>query len=436
MSALQKVLLGTPPTAVDGDTSRVANTKANANVDVLSSQAALTSAAQLVNSAQALTAALHLGRRVNISLAPAGTVQVPAASTCSADGVILLRNIGATVATLAITTGSGDTLSLSQLNPGETALVDTDGVHAWTVVMRGRTNSDNEVVNGNCAVNGNETVAGTLAVKGIASFGSAGQATISAAGGYSGTNAVYSGNVSVTSTLSATSLVTTNRPSFGGNTAWDAGNFNPALYAPLNAPALTGTPTVNGTAWTGSQFSVKNSAATPWGISSYCINQTGGCFIGRTDASPVPLAAWFFGSNNVGTITTNGTTTTYGTTSDYRLKDGIEDLDGDLAITLIKQGRPRKYWMRADPQKRTNYGFIAHEYAPIQPEAVIGEKDAMGPPMAPGLDDGGEPIDAPDEPRYQHMDYSKPTPILWAALKRALERISALEEAAANGNAR
>jgi len=30
-------------------------------------------------------------------------------------------------------------------------------------------------------------------------------------------------------------------------------------------------------------------------------------------------------------------------------------------------------------------------------------------------------------PQYQNMDYAKPTPILWAALNRALDRLDAAE---------
>jgi len=172
MTSLQKVVLGTPPTAVDGDTVRVANTKANANVDVLNAQAALTSAAG-ITAAQALTVA-HIGKRINIALAQAGVVNVPAASTCAADNVLHLRNIGTTVVTLAITAGSGDTLGLSGLNPGEAALLDTDGVHAWTVLMRGRSNSDNEVVNGALYVNGagGVQVSNSMTVLGQVSAGS------------------------------------------------------------------------------------------------------------------------------------------------------------------------------------------------------------------------------------------------------------------------
>jgi hypothetical protein len=169
MSALQKVNLGTAPAGVDGDAVRTAFIKDNANVDVLNSQTFLTSAT-LITSAQALTTA-HIGKRVNINLGSTGTINLPSASTCAADQVTLLRNLGTTVVTLAITTGSGDTVSISKLNPGESALMDTDGLHAWTCLMRSRTNSDNETVNGNSTVVGNESVGGTLGVVGNTTLG-------------------------------------------------------------------------------------------------------------------------------------------------------------------------------------------------------------------------------------------------------------------------
>jgi hypothetical protein len=168
VTALVTINQGTAPAGSDGDTVRSAFTKVNANVAVLQTQAALTSATG-ITTAQSLTVA-HVGKRVNISLASAGVINLPAASTCAADSVILLRNIGTTVVTLAITAGSGDTVALSKLNPGEAVLMDTDGGHAWNVLTRGRSNSDNEIVIGNCTVNGNETVGGTLSVTGVATF--------------------------------------------------------------------------------------------------------------------------------------------------------------------------------------------------------------------------------------------------------------------------
>jgi hypothetical protein len=170
LTALVTVNQGTPPAGSDGDTVRAAFTKVNSNVTVLQTQAALT-LGPTITTAQALTAA-HVGKRININLSTAGVVNLPSAATCLVDSVILLRNTGTTIVTLAITTGSGDTVALSKLNPGEAALMDTDGVHAWSVLMRGRTNSDNETVNGNCTVNGNETVGGTLNVTGASTLAS------------------------------------------------------------------------------------------------------------------------------------------------------------------------------------------------------------------------------------------------------------------------
>ncbi|WGS43999.1 hypothetical protein LFL97_25650 [Burkholderia sp. JSH-S8] len=158
MAGLQKINLGTPPLGRDGDPNRTAHQKMNDNADVLAAQVALTSA-PMITAPQTLTTK-HVGKRVNISLSKAGAVNLPAASECDADSVILLRNVGMTVVATGPAAGSGDTVVLSQLNPGESALMDTDGVHAWTPLMRGRTTSDNEVVNGDLIVGGSVSVTG------------------------------------------------------------------------------------------------------------------------------------------------------------------------------------------------------------------------------------------------------------------------------------
>lgn len=255
MTALQTVNLGTAPAGSDGDPVRAAFTKMNSNTAVLGTQAALTSATAL-NTAQALTTA-HLGKRVNISLSSPGTINLPAASTCAADSVILLRNLGPSVVTLAITSGSGDSVLVSKLNVGETLLTDTDGVHTWSALMRGRTNNDNETVNGNCTVGGNETIGGTLAVTGSLSANGAAftqsdntagttAVSISSKNGSTTLNLSYgqvwtpsgwslgvtggaglnlsggTGNVAVTGP--ATFSV---RPTFAGKTPWDSGNLTP-----------------------------------------------------------------------------------------------------------------------------------------------------------------------------------------------------------------
>jgi microcystin-dependent protein len=147
MAALQTVAFGAASDGSQGDSVRTGFTKANSNTAVLQAQAALVSNASTITTAQALTVA-HVGKRVNINLATSGTINLPSAATCAADNVLLLRNVGTTVVTLAITAGSGDTVALSKLNPGESVSLDTDGIHAWSVLLRGRSNADNETVVG------------------------------------------------------------------------------------------------------------------------------------------------------------------------------------------------------------------------------------------------------------------------------------------------
>ncbi|KVF71024.1 hypothetical protein WS75_22895 [Burkholderia sp. FL-7-2-10-S1-D7] len=160
MAILQKANLGTVPTGSGGDDQRTANTKFNANVDVLSAQAVLTTASPITSS-QALTAARHLGRRVSINIAAGGTITLPAASACAADGVLHIRNVGKAIA-IAVAAGSGDALALTKLNTGEAVLLDTDGVNAWRVLMRGRAYGDDEVVNGALSVGGDLLAFGKL----------------------------------------------------------------------------------------------------------------------------------------------------------------------------------------------------------------------------------------------------------------------------------
>ena len=64
-----------------------------------------------------------------------------------------------------------------------------------------------------------------------------------------------------------------------------------------------------------------------------------------------------------------------------------------------------------NPSKTVD-GFIAHEVQEVVPEAVTGEKDAVGP-------DG--------RPKYQGIDQSKIVPLLTAALQEAISKIEQLE---------
>ncbi|KUZ33574.1 hypothetical protein WS52_18635 [Burkholderia territorii] len=72
-----------------------------------------------------------------------------------------LRNVGKPIA-LAVAAGSGDALTLTKLNAGEAVLLDTDGVNAWRVLMRGRAYGDDEFVNGSLSIGGDVSAAGKI----------------------------------------------------------------------------------------------------------------------------------------------------------------------------------------------------------------------------------------------------------------------------------
>lgn len=451
MSSLQKVNLGTPPTAVDGDTSRGANTKMNANVDVLNTQAILTSSAALITAAQALTVA-HVGKRVNISLAAAGTINLPVASTCAADNVIHLRNVGATLVTLAITVGSGDTASLTTLAAGESAIMDTDGVHAWTCAMRGRSNSANETVAGILTLSGtNKRIMGDF-------------------NGTAGTGTVFANNVPTGSTF--VGAVPSGTGTLAGFIGWDnayaswAGTYYNTASA-VGTVATSGNPltfVLNGVEYArlyagywafgivNAQFLFNGNSPTD-GVavgsdhSVYIQNKVqAGLWVSKQGSAAGTYSAdlinFYYNASKLGSISFNGTTNgvLYNTGSDYRLKDGLVPIADDDALDSLRKSQMYKGYFKSDPTKTLQDVLLAHEIAEIVPEAVSGSKDATE--WAPVFREGYDPFNVkPDDaadveevPVIQQVDHSKLVVRLWAINKALLNkldlqdaRLSALE---------
>jgi hypothetical protein len=348
MAALQTVAFGAASDGSQGDSVRTGFTKDNSNVAVLQKQATLTTFASTVTTAQALTVA-HIGQRVNINLATAGIVNLPSASTCAADNVLLLRNLGTTVVTLAITTGSGDTVALSKLNPGESALMDTDGVHAWTCLFRGRAITDNEAVVG----------------------------ALSVGGAYSGPSAAYTGNVTVGGTLGVTGAAAfTVRPTFAGNTPWDSGNLVIANYMPKAGGTFTGGIAVSGALSCTANLTVTGAAY----ASQYNVGTGGVLLIYDGGSGNITLrtggAARYFSFDNVGNG--NALNGTWINGSDERLKQNIVTIDSPLARVLAMRG---VYYEMKDTPGERKVGVIAQEVQAQFPEAVSsmgGEDNYLG----------------------------------------------------------
>jgi Chaperone of endosialidase len=115
------------------------------------------------------------------------------------------------------------------------------------------------------------------------------------------------------------------------------------------------------------------------------------------------------GNGNVGTIVTNGLATTYNSLSDYRLKTVIGAIsDSGLRIDALE---PIEYNWNSGGSAR---GFLAHKFAEVYPNSVIGEKDA--------IDEEGNPV-------YQSMQSSTPEVIadLIAEIQSLRKRVLALE---------
>lgn len=133
-------------------------------------------------------------------------------------------------------------------------------------------------------------------------------------------------------------------------------------------------------------------------------------FSHRTDGNGRVITFFLGGSSGGGINATAGGTPTFASASDYRLKENIVDYIN--ATDRIKAARLRKFNLKSIPEKEF-IGFIAHEFADVDPEFVIGEKDAV--------DEDGNPI-------YQEIGTTNLVYYLTGALKESIIKIEELEQ--------
>jgi hypothetical protein len=141
------------------------------------------------------------------------------------------------------------------------------------------------------------------------------------------------------------------------------------------------------------------------------------------------IAAFYYNSTAVGTISITSSSTSYNTSSDYRLKEDLKPMVSSLE--RLQKLKPVNFAWKSSGDRVD--GFIAHELAEVIPEAVTGEKDATKEvevtPVV--LDEEGnvikeavfETVDV-----YQGIDQSKIVPLLVAAMQeqnKILEQIKA-----------
>lgn len=123
----------------------------------------------------------------------------------------------------------------------------------------------------------------------------------------------------------------------------------------------------------------------------------------------------FYNTNGrVGAISTLNSATTYSTTSDYRVKTNVKPYDSSEAIVSVRNMKPVTFsFVSEGSNAGPTHGFIAHELQAVCPEAVVGEKDAVG--------------EADGAPVLQSVDYGRITPVLTAALKALVESVDRID---------
>jgi hypothetical protein len=138
-----------------------------------------------------------------------------------------------------------------------------------------------------------------------------------------------------------------------------------------------------------------------------------GIIIVPTGADASPGAALLLrnvAGTDVGSITTTAAATQFNTTSDSRLKTGVDDLTGELA--LIQALRPVSFRWRATDAP--GVGFLAHEVAAHVQGVITGDEGA---------------VDEDGQIRAQQIDLSKLVPYLVGAIKTMAARLAVLEDA-------
>ncbi|CAN5333931.1 hypothetical protein BH10PSE12_BH10PSE12_02590 [soil metagenome] len=184
------------------------------------------------------------------------------------------------------------------------------------------------------------------------------------------------------------------------------------------------------TTWSSSELFESQCGNNAWAVGAYHNGSGGGgggAMLVRVNNAVSALAAFYYGTAQVGLISTNGTSTSYGTTSDYRMKSHFRPLEDPIG--KLKALNPGTFEWKVNGE--TTDGFLAHEFGKAIPGAATGKKDGMREETYVDEETGKQK--KRKVPDYQGIDQSKAVPLLVAALQEAIARIEALEAKIAGG---
>lgn len=155
----------------------------------------------------------------------------------------------------------------------------------------------------------------------------------------------------------------------------------------------------------------------------YYLSSNGSILASRTGGTPlyahrygtsgtVAMVQFLYNGATNGTINVaSGGTPAFASGSDYRMKTDITPVTN--AIERMKNAKAYTFYKinEIDPSDTLHTGFLAHELAEVQPDSVIGEKDAV--------DENGKPV-------YQEVMEIKIIPVMAQAINDLIGMVEKL----------
>jgi hypothetical protein len=351
------------------------------------------------------------------------------------------------VSTSGLLTATGATFTNGTITVGSTDFWNSNGSFRL-----GGSTGINYSGSGNVTVGTGVTISGTITASAldttaldIASTGAitttSGNFGVTSGGILSATNAVISGSIKAGSSTNYTQLSTNTYGQgsidfiYGANSAniyydgsgWlqtlvsSPGNFSyishKSTSIEVNSPVIYmyGRGEVNNT-WGWGSYSTNASEETQGTTilsNAIQIRRNAGIplFVHRFAATgTVEAVRFIYNGSDSGGINITGSGVAFRTPSDYRLKENIEDYNN--SINIIKSIRLRSFNLKSDPDKKQIVGFVAHEFSEVDPELVMGEKDAL---------------DSEGNPEYQSIMSGNLVPYLAGALKEVILKLENIE---------